>query len=555
MHSQSQRMNISSALNHFSQAFVGRDFVKNIFTWLIVLLIGLNTSDIFAKDKGVKQTDWHYTMRPDDTIQSIARNVLNKKYTWNDLVRHNRIENPKDLLPGSIIKVPMDWLIQQPKPATALSTTGSVLIKRARNVQTKLLKANMPIRVGDEVSTRNGTALIQFADGSLLRLEENSTLMFNKMSHYGNTGMVDTQLRLKKGSLSTDVKPLVKGSRYEIKTPSAVAAVRGTEFRLNVSENGDNTKLEVLEGLVEFSHEHGSTLVSEGQGAEIKRGVARVEKRNLDPAPSPMFADAPIKELPATLSWQERKAAKQFDYEVVDKQQQGKRVLSGSSAEPQVELDHLTNGQYSVAVHAVDSQGFGGMEANSDIQVSVDRDIPELISPMDGSVVDNARPEFSWKYTRQNTRGTLEVSSDPEFENLVISRNVLTASSFKVRSKLEPGVYHWRIVTDVNDEHQGDVNSSMFSLRGKMKPVKILSVNYIDSQVGLFWNSVDEAKAYVLQLSDSMNFETILKEETISKNSAHLRLKEGRTYFARVKGIGNDLYTSDYGPAMELAIK
>ncbi|WP_197485969.1 FecR domain-containing protein, partial [Oleiphilus sp. HI0061] len=89
-------------------------------------------------------------------------------------------------------------------------------IKRASKSVFKLLKTNMNIRVGDEVATKKGNVLIEFADSSTIRLEENSNLVFNKLSHFGKTGMVDTRLRLKRGSLSTEVTPLVKGSRYEI---------------------------------------------------------------------------------------------------------------------------------------------------------------------------------------------------------------------------------------------------------------------------------------------------------------------------------------------------
>ena len=226
-----------------------------------------------------KSQEWHYTLRPSDDFQKVSKGLLNNKYTWSDLVRHNRIDDIAALEPGSIIKVPIQWLKQQPKPAKVLSISGTVQIKSAKDTYFKVLKANHAIYVGDEVATKNGSILIKLADNSLIRLDKDSSLIFNKLSHYGKTGMVDTKLRLKKGSLSTEITPLVKGSSYEITTPSAVAAVRGTKFRLEATQL--ETKLEVTEGRVNFSHKHGDTIVKSGEGARIKKGSTAIERSQL----------------------------------------------------------------------------------------------------------------------------------------------------------------------------------------------------------------------------------------------------------------------------------
>ncbi len=522
------------------------------FAAFFCLLYLSNIRPLVAEEVKTQENDWHYTLRPSDSFHAVAKSLLDNKHNWGDLVRYNRIEDVSKLAAGSIIRVPIDWLKQQPKPASVLSTTGSVLIKKSREAQYKVLRPNMAILVGDEVSTRKGSALIKFADGSVIRLEEESTLIFNKLSHYGDTGMVDTRMRLKKGSISTEVKPLIKGSRYEISTPSAVAAVRGTKFRLHTSEQG--SKIEVTEGTVEFSHEHGSTVVQAGEGARVSTNSALINRVKLTPAPAPQFANT-VTDLPAKLTWKGKAPAEQYRFELRDQNSDGEILQNKTLNKPEVELDNVGNGDYSVAMRAVDDQGFEGLDANSELSVRIEAVTAKLLAPLDGSILDADTPLFSWQLEDDTVLGKLQISSDELFENLHGTFKFSGENSAQPQQALAPGQYFWRVTTlgDNSQEHHSD--SRKFSIRGQLPAVKILSVNYLESQVGLFWNTVKHANGYILQVSDSKRFDNILKEETLGKASAHLKLTPGKTYYARIKAIGNELYRSEYGPTKELLVK
>ena len=57
-----------------------------------------------------------------------------------------------------------------------------------------------------------------------------------------------------------------------MKTPAAVAAIRGTDWSLSVE--GGRTALVVLEGVVELSNAQGSVTVRQGEGAVASIGQA-----------------------------------------------------------------------------------------------------------------------------------------------------------------------------------------------------------------------------------------------------------------------------------------
>jgi hypothetical protein len=524
--------------------------------FMLFCLFLIATSSFYPGDVSAQQPqaeEWHYTLRPGDNLQKVSKGFLNRQHTWTDLVRYNKIEQVSALAPGSILKIPMHWLKHQPKPAVAKAVSGAVLIKRASKPNFGVLRQNMTIRVGDEVATRKGDVLIEFADKSTIRLEENSNLVFNKLSHFGKTGMVDTRLRLKKGSLSTEVTPLVKGSRYEITTPSAVAAVRGTEFRLSTDSNG--TKIEVVEGVVAFTGEHGTTEVEAGTGAQIKTNSAIVERSKLPEAPKALFSEAVVDTLPSTLKWEKKSDADAYRVQITDNSQNGKTVRKGRLNSPELELSHIENGEYDVSMRAIDSKGYEGADATNRVSVDIGTEKATLIAPLEKSIIDGSIPTFSWNFDKTSTLGKIQISKDKDFNLIVGQTEFDSDKQIKYGKHLRPGSYYWRVVSLAEDSETALSEIRSFSIRGMLKPVEILSVNYVDQQVGLFWNKVDNTRAYILQVSESKSFESILKEETITKARAHLRLTPGKKYFARVKGIGSELFSSEFGPIKELYIE
>lgn len=87
------------------------------------------------------------------------------------------------------------------------------------------------------VTDDSGFAMIQFMDSSILRLRPNSLLIVNgEVRGKDNT---ITRLSMEAGELLMSVTGT--GSTTEIRTPSAVAAVRGTRFNISIGEDGSST--------------------------------------------------------------------------------------------------------------------------------------------------------------------------------------------------------------------------------------------------------------------------------------------------------------------------
>lgn len=116
------------------------------------------------------------------------------------------------------------------------------------------VSSNVKVKAGAEIRTgKDSKAGVFFPDGSRFVLGNNSLFTVE------DTGKKKAGFQLKLGRL----KAVVAGyfsSRFEVRTPAAVCAVRGTEFDLEVGKDGA-TRMNVAEGLVEVNDSKGKLAV------------------------------------------------------------------------------------------------------------------------------------------------------------------------------------------------------------------------------------------------------------------------------------------------------
>jgi hypothetical protein len=113
----------------------------------------------------------------------------------------------------------------------------------------KALKLGMELAPGTQVRTGNDATVDLYLDqnGPLVRLTENTVLKIEKLN-FENTGVdtvIETTLDLKSGRIVGVVKKLSGTSKYEVKTPTGVAGIRGTNYVIAA----DGT-VNVLEGQI-----------------------------------------------------------------------------------------------------------------------------------------------------------------------------------------------------------------------------------------------------------------------------------------------------------------
>ncbi len=336
--------------------------------------------------------------------------MLAQSYSASRLLQYNSISNGAILGAGDAVRIPLAWLKRQPQPAKASTVSGTVQLISGNTGRKIRLTEGTLIQVGDEILSASGTATIELADGSEVRISPNSRLIFNRLTQYGKAGMVDTRLRLNHGEIHTRVKPVMEGgARFEIETPSAVAAVRGTAFALQTSTKG--TSLQVTEGEVDFGAPGKTQRIPAGFGANLSTQSSRgLSIRRLPPAPEINPLPPTLTQLPSTMTWQESRAPL-YRVDIFDADS-GRWVESREITGNSFDISRLDNGSYEIHLAALDNRGTAGMPAVIPVEVDLQARMASLMSPPDGDTVNDDMPEFRWQLNGDNEVARLEIAED-----------------------------------------------------------------------------------------------------------------------------------------------
>ncbi|OGR87052.1 MAG: hypothetical protein A3J74_07005 [Elusimicrobia bacterium RIFCSPHIGHO2_02_FULL_57_9] len=129
---------------------------------------------------------------------------------------------------------------------------------------------DMPLASGDRIATgTDAGAEISLEGDHVIYLRANSDFTLQSARHS------DSIFNLTLGSLLAKLQKLGEGRQLKVRTPTAVAAVRGTEFGVEISpENPDETYVGVFdEGKVAVSDESGhEEILGSNQEIQVLRG-------------------------------------------------------------------------------------------------------------------------------------------------------------------------------------------------------------------------------------------------------------------------------------------
>jgi hypothetical protein len=137
------------------------------------------------------------------------------------------------------------------------------------------LLANAPVNLGDTIVSAAGKAKIALDDGTIISVGENSRV---RIAEYEKSaGNTKARLSLVSGALRSLVTKVTPAGKFEIETETAIAAVRGTDWVIEVTSA--QTSVAVVEGAVGVSGREGQAqatvvLDTPGQGTDVRRGAA-----------------------------------------------------------------------------------------------------------------------------------------------------------------------------------------------------------------------------------------------------------------------------------------
>ncbi|MBB6366779.1 hypothetical protein FHR56_001892 [Xanthomonas sacchari] len=481
--------------------------------------------------------DWHYRVRPGDTLWDLGRRYLRPDVNWMLLGQHNQVADPYRLAPGARLRFPIAWLRVQPAPARLVALRGQISVQTADRA-TLSAQEGMPLPIGSALQTgADASATVQFADGSRMQVRENSLIRFDQLIRYGATGMVDTRVRLEKGRTSNDVIPANgPASRYIIQTPSSTSSVRGTRFRVGAGDGHQLAATEVLQGAVRVAGGGGQRLLQPGDAARVGAGAAPLPEPLL-PAPMLDLAHSRLQRPPYLLAWAPLAGASRYRLEAVDAQQREVLRFAQETEGTALALDALPAGDLRLLLRGVTATGVEGQDAEQPLLVSATPLPPLTVQPLQQQRLRIARPRFAWTRNPEAISSVLQLARDAQFRDLLLEQET-DATHLRAPQPLPPGTYFWRLASRDAQGRQGPFGQAL-TLHLSDTPVDpgLAPAQAERGTLTLRWQPDPDARHYRVQLARDPAFRRGLLERTVTQPQVALPRPRRGTWYVRIQTL------------------
>lgn len=317
--------------------------------------------------------DIEYTARPRDTMIGIARRYLidgQKHEVQRALWEHNKLRDKDRIVPGQVIRIPENWMKDDANSITLAHVEGDVQSKG------QPLRAGAKLAPGDDFKTgRDGYVTIKLSDGSTLVLQPGSDLAIEGVRKSPLAPAADAQFSLKNGRVEATVtKRNPDGARFEVRTPIAVAAGRGTKFRVVADDAKKTATSEVIEGTVQVNDTGnlGSVALNAGFGTKVTEGQAPLPPRALLPAPRLWTGLRLWVRRPVRLNFTRLAGAVNYRLLVARRKDFADVISETLLSTNEIVLPELDNGAYFLKVRGIDDLGLEGRDALADLVLQLD---------------------------------------------------------------------------------------------------------------------------------------------------------------------------------------
>ena len=483
------------------------------------------------------QGDFEYVVRPGDNPWNITERYLKSINYWPRILRYNNILEPTAIAPGTRLRLPTSWLRAQAASARVVDVRGSV--EHEVNGRAQALVAGMLLEAGTLIRTHDDSSLaLQFPDGSRSLISANSELLVSELQRLTASNAQQLRIELKRGQIENTVQPARSGgSRYTIETPAAVAAVRGTEFRVATGDR--HMRTETLSGEVALRNGRGETRLPAATGAHANAGEGPGKAVRLLPAPDVDALPTTIDRVPFRLPITPIEGASHYRTQIAPLQGftvlESDRVADDASA---LGSAHLADGRYRLRMRAIDSLGLEGLSAEREIIVDARPEPPFPSQPApDGFAVDE-KLVFRWARIPDAQTYHFQLAGDDRFSTPIVTLDTREEAGVSLDDDVPSGDYFWRIAVSTAAEGRGPWSDAQRFRRPPAGPAA--EAPSVDGDtLHLRWRAGNVDDRYQVELSRTADFtapehalDTATPEVAIDKpepGTWHVRIRTQET--------------------------
>ncbi|BDT67715.1 hypothetical protein os1_18930 [Comamonadaceae bacterium OS-1] len=490
---------------------------------------------------GVQAGDFIYTVQAGDHPWNLAERYLKSPSLALALRQRNQIPDDHRIPPGTQLRIPKEWLKLETTQVLLLAVAGETTLRRGKSparaaVAGELLPAPSDLRTGPD-----GSATLQFADGSrvLVRRDSELQLQTSQQALLGQASIV--ALSLVQGSLENQVTPVGNsGGRFEIRTPAAIAAVRGTQYR--VVTDGQTMRTEVLTGAVQVANASGQVTAQAAQGTVAQSGSRPVAPMALLPTPSLDGLPETIERLPIAWPIQPLAGASRYRTQLAATAEFSAMLSDEVTDAARIRVRDIGDGSYALRVRGIDAQGLEGLSAERTLVIHTQPEPPLLIDPAPQAATTAARPSLRWTQSDASLQYRVQLSTDGK----AVDEQVVASASVQPPQDLPPGIYQWRVAAIHPTKGQGPWGDAQPFRRVLPGPgVEIPQPQ--DGSLTLRWTAQPQTARYHLQVARDDSFANPLADADTETSQFNLKDLQPGPHHVRVQATGTDGYTGPWG--------
>lgn len=247
--------------------------------------------------------------------------------------------------------------------------------------------------------------------------------------------------------------------------------------------------------------------------------------------------------------WSGAAIAQAYRLEIASNSAMNNMVAAVKTEERSIAVDSLAEGTYYwrvVSVIRVSGKTYHVPSETRKILVArssvVEPPLPQFPpdgESINGRIMNNPGINFSWRRNEEVPAVRITISRQSDFRSLVYS-GVSSASFLRIRRKLEPGRYYWRLAGILPRDRHTEPSGVMTFIITSGDTIRLLSpgdradVTRGSGPLNFTWEKAGVYGEYILQVSTDQSFSRVEKEERTSDARVSVRAVRPGTHFWRV---------------------
>jgi hypothetical protein len=386
-----------------------------------------------------------------------------------------------------------------------------------------------------------------FENGDVLFLKANTSL---ELASAKGKGVLNRayKLFLDAGNTVSKIRQVTgKGARFEIRTPSALAAARGTEFRLSL--NRDTTRCEVLEGKVEVAGKKGLVVIKEREGTVVAMDAVPAKPRELLPPPALLEYSPLLKAMPLEFGFKRITGATYYRI-AISTDDAGRDIVSEAVIRPEerLKIPHLNDGAYYLRSLSIDAMGLEGPLSDPlSVKVRTNPAPPHIQLPMDGGEYREKHLPVRWLKVRDAVTYRLQLAEDPDFHRIRLDRRDLKDVTYTTDA-LDYTTYYFRACSVAEDGFESAWSDTLrFTLSPPPPSPPVEKPKVEKDRIHIRWRHLGEKMTYHFQMSRDEGFREVLVDRRLEQPAIDLE-KPGKagTYYVRTSTIDPKGYEGEF---------